>query len=76
MLQFRGQRKAPTVQSLKAGDTRIIRGNKDRMSRQTTPTGTCGRGIGWGIALPDEHEQQERVPRLHIGTERDSRADK
>ena len=35
--------------------------------RQTTPTGTCGKGIGWGIALPDEHVQQERVPRLHIG---------
>ena len=24
--------------------------------RQKTLIGTCGRGIGWGIALPDEHE--------------------
>ena len=47
-----------------------------RVLRQITPTGTCGRGIGWGIALPNEHEQRARVPRLCIGTERDSRADK
>ena len=24
--------------------------------RQKTPIGTFGRGIGWGIALPSEHE--------------------
>ena len=52
-----------------------IRDNKHRLPRQKTPTGTCGRGIGWGIAPPDEHAQQERVPHLHIGTWWDSRAD-
>ncbi len=36
--------------------------------RQKTPIGTFGKGIGWGIARLDEHEQQERVPRLRIGT--------
>ena len=35
--------------------------------RQRTPTGTCDRGIGWGIVLPNVHEQQKKVPRLHIG---------
>ena len=54
----------------------IIRDNKQILLRQRTPTGTCGRGIGWGIALPDAHEQRARVPHLHIGTWRDSRADK
>ena len=53
-----------------------IRDNKQTLLRQRTPTGTCDRGIGWGIAQPDVHELQERVLRLHIGTERDSRADK
>ena len=28
----------------------IIRDNKQTLLRQITPTGTCGRGIGWGIA--------------------------
>ena len=36
--------------------------------RQKTLIGTFGKGIGWGIALPDEHVQQERVPHLHIDT--------
>ena len=54
----------------------IIRDNKQTLLRQTTPTGTCGRGIGWGIAQPDVHELRERGPRLHIGILRDSRADR
>ena len=54
----------------------IIRDNKQTLLRQRTPIGTCGRGIGWGIALPDVHEQRERVPHLNIGTWRDSRAGK
>ena len=36
--------------------------------RQKTPIGTFGKGIGWGIAQPDEHEQRARVPHLHIDT--------
>ena len=53
-----------------------IRDNKHRLLRQITPTGTCDRGIGWDIALLDLHVQQARVPRLHIGTERDFRVGK